>query len=88
MAKFIFTGDHTGENGFFHSMREDIITTVNEPGKMFDQFGGTFEISMDKERPRARYHQVPDEEVNEGLLKSYLFLLNYKLITFSLKNRK
>jgi hypothetical protein len=88
MATFTFIGDIPPDHEFFRGMHNEIVRAVNEPGKMFDHFRGTFEIKMDKLCPRAEYRKIPTEDVDEGLLKSYLFLLNYTLISFTLKNRQ
>jgi hypothetical protein len=86
MAKLTFINETSAENGFYLQMKDEILKTVNDPDKLFHYFKGTFEIKIGRTSPKAKYFKDPAEEIDEGLLKAHLFLLNYKLIVFLLKN--
>jgi hypothetical protein len=86
MANLTFINETSAENGFYLQMKDEILKTVNDPDKLFHYFKGTFEIKIGRTFPKAKYLKDPYEDLDEGLLKAHLFLLNYKLINFLLKN--
>jgi hypothetical protein len=88
MAKLTFTGDTSSMQDFFHGLQEEVIRVVNDPARMFRSFKGTIHVKMDAMRPRAEYISDPSEELDEGVLKSHIFLLNYTMITYTLKHQQ
>jgi hypothetical protein len=81
MAKYIFIESDTLANkAVFNKMREEVKKMLIEFDALFFNYQGSFEFTLDKTQPKARYIHVTNEDTDSMLLETYILFLDRKLL--------